>query len=261
MDASEDQDEQVDPTLAHPPVRLRTPNVSPRSGSEAPLGARHSRGQPLPDHAEESRARAAVASFSASPLAVSQFRQALQDRGQAPGAVDGSMREAMEPHTGRLPLELKLRTGPQVDRTLAAQHARGLAHENDLWVGSSHLTSSPGGFATVLVHEAAHVASGASHAPTPPHFGWDDPLGGGWYAAERERAAALEAAETGEGRQQTLDRLAGMSPEEARREAPGIAFRAQDRGDAGLATAAADRLLQAWLESTDCQCHRRIRTR
>src|SRR3954463_8073065 len=76
-------------------------------------------------------------------------------------------------------------------------------------------------------------------------------LGTTSFEIDQQRRADLEAAETGDGRQTTLDRLAAMTDPETRREAPGIAFRAQDRGDAELARAATDRLLAAWLASTD----------
>lgn len=72
-----------------------------------------------------------------------------------------------------------------------------------------------------------------------------------WYEAERERKAELEKAETGQGRQRTLERIGTMTDQEARKDAAGIAFRAQDRGDVGLAAAAAQRLLDAWLNTTD----------
>jgi hypothetical protein len=76
-------------------------------------------------------------------------------------------------------------------------------------------------------------------------------IGTTWFEIDQQRRADLEAAETGAGRQTTLARLAAMTDREARREAPGIAFRAQDRGDAELARAATDRLLAAWLASSD----------
>jgi hypothetical protein len=76
-------------------------------------------------------------------------------------------------------------------------------------------------------------------------------LGTTWFEIDQQRRAEREAAETGAGRQTTLDRLATMTDQEARRETPGIAFRAQDRGDVELARAATDRLLAAWLASTD----------
>src|SRR4051812_45917234 len=89
-------------------------------------------------------------------------------------------------------------------------------------------------------------------ARTPPSESLDL-LGsaGSWYEGERARLAELEAAETGEGRRRTLTRLAAMTDRDARREAPGIAYRAQDRGDVELATTASGRLLAAWLASSD----------
>jgi hypothetical protein len=75
--------------------------------------------------------------------------------------------------------------------------------------------------------------------------------GGGWLEAELARRRELEASETGPGRQKTLDRIAAMTDAEARKDAPGIAFRAQDRGDPELAAAASARLLRAWLASRD----------
>ena len=76
-------------------------------------------------------------------------------------------------------------------------------------------------------------------------------IGTTWFEIDQQRQAEREAAETGAGRQSTLERLAAMTDQEARREAPAIAFRAQDRGDAELARAAINRLLAAWLASAD----------
>jgi hypothetical protein len=76
-------------------------------------------------------------------------------------------------------------------------------------------------------------------------------IGTTWFEIGQQHRGEREAAETGAGRQTTLDRLAVMTDLQARRETPGIAFRAQDRGDAELARAATDRLLAAWLAGTD----------
>jgi hypothetical protein len=73
---------------------------------------------------------------------------------------------------------------------------------------------------------------------------------GDWLSAEQQRKAELERAETGAGRQLTLNRLAAMSDRDAFDQAPGIAFRAQDRGDVELATAATARMLRAWQASS-----------
>lgn len=206
------------------------------------------------DHAEESRVQQVVGRIGGSPKTVADLthrlrRPAAGDVGAYP--VEPEIRHALEPYTGHLPSDLTLRTGPAIDRALAAGHARGLARGHEVWVGGPALTSSAGGFAGVFAHEAAHVASGGSHAATPPLFGEDDTLPGSWYDAERRRREELEAAETGEGRQHTLERLSSMNETDVRREAPGIAYRAQDRGDVELAQAAAQRLLDVWLGSSD----------
>ncbi len=96
---------------------------------------------------------------------------------------------------------------------------------------------------------------GPARAPAPRMLSRSplDPFDtdGGWLEADRARRAELETAETGPGRERTLNRIAAMTDTEARRDAPGIAFRAQDRGDSGLAAAASARLLRAWLSLSD----------
>ena len=96
------------------------------------------------------------------------------------------------------------------------------------------------------------VANGAErrHASRVLARALDD-LAPSWVEQEQQRRAELEKAETGTGRTATLQRLAAMSDRDARKQAPSIAYRAQDRGDVGLAVAASGRLLQAWLASAD----------
>ncbi len=138
-----------------------------------------------------------------------------------------------------------------MDAQLRMRGARGLATGREVWVGGPGLAPGASGFASVLVHEAAHVASGGSLAASPPLWDLSDPIDPTWYEIDRTRRAAIEASETGAGRQTTLDRLTSMNDTQARREAPGIAFRAEDRGDVELATRAAARLLAAWLALRD----------
>ena len=202
------------------------------------------------NHTEEFRAHGAVARMATSPEAVDELTRKLDDR-RSDRTVGSDVRDTLQPYTGPLPSDLRLRTGADVDRTLTARGARGLARGNEVWVGGPQLTPSPGDFAGVFAHEAAHVASGGSRAIHPPYFGAEDSLPGSWHDAERRRHAELEAAETGEGRQRILDRLPAMTAAEVRRDAPGIAYRAQDRGDIELATAAAQRLLDVWLAGSD----------
>lgn len=203
------------------------------------------------DSAEETRAQRAVARMSKAPKAVGELTRQVGRGGASDGVVGKNVRDTLEPYTGPLPLDLRLRIGSYVDNVLAGRHARALATGHEIWMGGPHLLSSPVKFAGVFAHEAAHVASGGSAAANPPHFDFDDPLPSSWYEAEQAQRAELEAAETGEGRQRTLDRLATMADSEVRREAPGIAYRAQDRGDIELASVAAQRLLDVWLANSD----------
>ena len=200
--------------------------------------------------AEEARAQRAVARLAASPAAVGELARRLGDRPLPDKVVRRDVIETLEPHTGPLPPDLMVRTGSDVDRILdTGMPVDWRQTMRSGWEGRT--CADAGGFAHVLVHEAAHVASGASLAVDPPHFDFNEPLIGSWYETESARQAELEAAETGEGRERTLARLAEMSDAEARREAPGIAYRAQDRNDIELAVAAAQRLLNAWLASSD----------
>ena len=215
------------------------------------LGITNFAGQGWQDAGEESRAESAVERSAESDSLVSGFSQLLDDRPLPAGPVASPVRDLMEPTVGPLPSDLTLRTGSDVDRELNLRGARGLATDNEVWVGGSSLAPFPGGFANVFLHEVAHVASGGSKAPNPPHFDGLEPPGGGWLEAAQERTAALEKAETGEGRKETLKRLVTMSDDEARNDTPGIAYRAHDRGDIELANTAVQRLLKAWLASSD----------
>ena len=104
---------------------------------------------------------------------------------------------------------------------------------------------------------ARSLATNAAARPAAPRALARNPLDSldagtpSWLEADRERQAAFERAETGPGREATLQRLAAMSDRDARLQTPGIAYRAQDRGDVGLAIAASARLLGAWLASSD----------
>ncbi|HMI91847.1 MAG TPA: DUF4157 domain-containing protein, partial [Polyangiales bacterium] len=199
------------------------------------------------DRAEEARARAAVTRLTAAPAERARFMGLLGDRSLRSGALPEDVRALLAAHVGALPCDLSLRVGPDVDRALLARRARGLASGRELWVGGPSLAPGAGGFAATLAHEAAHVATGGSHAARPPCSALDEPIESHWYAAERARRAELEAAETGPGRKATLARIHAFNDDEARRHAPGIAYRAQDRDDLELAQVAAQRLLDAWL--------------
>src|SRR5689334_8973487 len=76
---------------------------------------------------EESRAHAAVDQLAATPAAVGTVHNLFGDRQLPDGTVSPDVRRAVTPFTGALPADLTLRTGADVDRTLMAQHARGIA--------------------------------------------------------------------------------------------------------------------------------------
>jgi hypothetical protein len=151
--------------------------------------------------------------------------------------------------------DVRAHTGASAENLNRDLRARAFTYGTDIYFNAGEYRPETLQGRHLLAHELTHVVQQGAAAPVIQRDGaevvYDDPFGTSWYAAERARQAELEAAETGPGRETTLDRLASMSDGQARREASGIAYRAQGRGDIHLATQAAARLLAAWLASRD----------
>lgn len=196
------------------------------------------------DTVEEKRAHAAVSSAGRSSGIASMIDDELASRPRGRAVVSARVRSALEPHTGSLPNELVLRTGPAVDVELEARRARALAYRNEVWIGSYERNSRV--LAPLLVHEAAHVASRASYGSSTPLWPMTDPISEISWDEARRRREVTESAETGANRADLIERLRAARGAEAKALAPGVAYRAQTRGDDELALIAARCLLAAW---------------
>lgn len=198
---------------------------------------------------EERSANHAVSKFWRDHASVPENLSQLQEHRGAPTLMNQGLRQQIEPYTGALPSSVMLRSGSEVDQVLSSRRARGMAMQNEIWLSNPTLMNNDRGAASVLIHEAAHVASGASNNLPFPNFPFDDPLGDETYNNIERRQREIEEQETGVGREHLLSELEEMSDEDAMRRLPGIVERAQLREDIELAERSSRRLLEAWLNS------------